>query len=55
MTNPYPLDSEQWGAFRLGYTDRQEQGDFTFGRTWEKRQDLNEAYDQGVNAAETEG
>lgn len=54
MKNPYPQDSEQWCAFRLGYTDREERTVFTSGRTWSDRPDLNEAYDEGVNAAELE-
>ena len=38
-------------AFQLGFRERLEGGG-AFGRTWDDDQDLNEAYDRGMNFAE---
>lgn len=38
-------------AFGLGFSDRL-RGSGLFGRTWDDDQDLNEAYDRGMNFAE---
>lgn len=41
----------QLAAFKLGFIERLN-GDGAFGRTWPHDQDLNEAYDRGMNYAE---
>lgn len=38
-------------AFRMGFIERL-LGSGAFGRTWDDDQDLNEAYDRGMNFAE---
>ena len=38
-------------AFKLGFREHLEM-DFCGGRTWPDDQDLNEAYDRGMNLAE---
>jgi hypothetical protein len=39
-------------AFVLGFVERFTEPDSDMGRTWNDNQDLNEAYDRGMNFAE---